>query len=171
MKERTIVVDGFSKSYSMTGWRLGYGLLPDSLVETFDLYNVNIGVLRLHVWAARRPRRADRHAGPSPRDGRRVPTAARLPGRGVGGAFRDPLRDARRRVLRVSEHYRDWLRLPLPRSEAPRRRRGRRARREFVWPGGRRVLTIVVRELDRESAARGRTHPRVPSCRSNLFPQ
>src|SRR5436305_14467801 len=25
MKERTIVLDGFSKTYAMTGWRLGYG--------------------------------------------------------------------------------------------------------------------------------------------------
>ena len=27
MRERTIVLDGFSKIYAMTGWRLGYGLL------------------------------------------------------------------------------------------------------------------------------------------------
>ena len=31
MKERTIVVDGFSKTYAMTGWRLGYGLMPKEL--------------------------------------------------------------------------------------------------------------------------------------------
>ena len=33
MKERTIILDGFSKSYAMTGWRLGYGIFPDFLVE------------------------------------------------------------------------------------------------------------------------------------------
>ena len=33
MKERTIILDGFSKSYAMTGWRLGYGVLPEQLVE------------------------------------------------------------------------------------------------------------------------------------------
>ncbi len=33
MKERTIILDGFSKSYAMTGWRLGYGVLPENLVE------------------------------------------------------------------------------------------------------------------------------------------
>ena len=32
MSERTIILDGFSKSYAMTGWRLGYGVLPKSLV-------------------------------------------------------------------------------------------------------------------------------------------
>ena len=40
--DRVIIIDGFSKTYSMTGWRLGYALLPPSLVKTFDLYNVNI---------------------------------------------------------------------------------------------------------------------------------
>ena len=39
---RVIIVDGFSKAYSMTGWRMGYAILPPGLVETFDLYNVNI---------------------------------------------------------------------------------------------------------------------------------
>jgi aspartate aminotransferase len=42
MAERTVILDGFSKSYSMTGWRLGYGILPPALVETFDRYNINI---------------------------------------------------------------------------------------------------------------------------------
>ena len=28
MKERTIVVNGFSKAFAMTGWRLGYALGP-----------------------------------------------------------------------------------------------------------------------------------------------
>jgi aspartate/methionine/tyrosine aminotransferase len=28
MLDRTIVVDGFSKTYAMTGWRLGYGIFP-----------------------------------------------------------------------------------------------------------------------------------------------
>ena len=33
MLERTIILDGFSKTYAMTGWRLGYGLFPNNLVE------------------------------------------------------------------------------------------------------------------------------------------
>ena len=32
MAERTIILDGFSKSYAMTGWRLGYGVFPEELV-------------------------------------------------------------------------------------------------------------------------------------------
>ncbi len=31
MVERTIILDGFSKTYAMTGWRLGYGVMPEAL--------------------------------------------------------------------------------------------------------------------------------------------
>jgi aspartate/methionine/tyrosine aminotransferase len=31
MQERTIILDGFSKTYAMTGWRLGYGVMPEWL--------------------------------------------------------------------------------------------------------------------------------------------
>ena len=31
MQERTIILDGFSKTYAMTGWRLGYGVMPADL--------------------------------------------------------------------------------------------------------------------------------------------
>ena len=33
MKERTIVINGFSKTYSMTGWRLGYALAPAEIIS------------------------------------------------------------------------------------------------------------------------------------------
>ncbi len=33
MAERTIICDGFSKTYAMTGWRLGYGIMPEALAE------------------------------------------------------------------------------------------------------------------------------------------
>jgi aspartate/methionine/tyrosine aminotransferase len=37
MRERTIIADGFSKTYAMTGWRLGFGIMPQSLAEKMDL--------------------------------------------------------------------------------------------------------------------------------------
>ena len=37
MKERTIIVDGFSKTYSMTGWRLGFGIMPVALAQQVEL--------------------------------------------------------------------------------------------------------------------------------------
>lgn len=33
MVERTIILDGFSKTYAMTGWRVGYGVMPVPLAE------------------------------------------------------------------------------------------------------------------------------------------
>ena len=33
MEENVVILDGFSKSYAMTGWRLGYGIFPNQLVE------------------------------------------------------------------------------------------------------------------------------------------
>ena len=41
MAERTIVLDGFSKTYAMTGWRLGYGILPEALVPAFGRLVIN----------------------------------------------------------------------------------------------------------------------------------
>ncbi len=37
MAERTILCDGFSKTYAMTGWRLGYGIMPVDLAERVGL--------------------------------------------------------------------------------------------------------------------------------------
>ena len=33
MRERSVILDGFSKTYAMTGWRVGYGVMPLDLVE------------------------------------------------------------------------------------------------------------------------------------------
>jgi aspartate/methionine/tyrosine aminotransferase len=41
MLDKTIILDGFSKTYAMTGWRLGYGVLPGWLVEPVNLLIVN----------------------------------------------------------------------------------------------------------------------------------
>ena len=41
MRERTILLDGFSKSYAMTGWRLGYGVMPPSLADHVARLMVN----------------------------------------------------------------------------------------------------------------------------------
>jgi aspartate/methionine/tyrosine aminotransferase len=38
---RTIILDGFSKTYAMTGWRLGYGVMPESLAEEVAKLQVN----------------------------------------------------------------------------------------------------------------------------------
>jgi aspartate aminotransferase len=41
MAERTIVLDGFSKTFAMTGWRMGYAIVPDALVKTYGQLIIN----------------------------------------------------------------------------------------------------------------------------------
>ena len=41
MKERTIVLDGFSKTFAMTGWRLGYGLMPEEIAKVVAKLQTN----------------------------------------------------------------------------------------------------------------------------------
>ena len=41
MAERTITLDGFSKTFAMTGWRLGYGIVPEWLVPSFSRLVIN----------------------------------------------------------------------------------------------------------------------------------
>lgn len=41
MKDRTVLVDGHSKTYSMTGWRLGYGVMPKALAKHITKLMIN----------------------------------------------------------------------------------------------------------------------------------
>ncbi len=42
MQERTILLDGFSKTYAMTGWRAGYGVMPVPLADQFARLQTNV---------------------------------------------------------------------------------------------------------------------------------
>ena len=42
IRDRLIILNGWSKTYAMTGWRLGYGIFPDSLYEIAEKLAVNI---------------------------------------------------------------------------------------------------------------------------------
>jgi aspartate/methionine/tyrosine aminotransferase len=41
MAERTVIIDGFSKSFAMTGWRLGYAVAPARVIDAMDLLVLN----------------------------------------------------------------------------------------------------------------------------------
>ncbi|HEY6128545.1 MAG TPA: pyridoxal phosphate-dependent aminotransferase [Candidatus Acidoferrum sp.] len=41
MSERTVIIDGFSKSFAMTGWRLGYAVAPIHVIDAMDLLVLN----------------------------------------------------------------------------------------------------------------------------------
>jgi aspartate/methionine/tyrosine aminotransferase len=42
MMDRTIILDGFSKTYAMTGWRLGYGIMPKELADIVAKLQTNV---------------------------------------------------------------------------------------------------------------------------------
>ena len=54
MEERTIILDGFSKTYAMTGWRLGYGVMPAWLATQVAtlMVNSNSCTAAFSQWAA-----------------------------------------------------------------------------------------------------------------------
>lgn len=39
--DRTVIIDGFSKSFAMTGWRLGYGVAPKRVIDAMDMLVLN----------------------------------------------------------------------------------------------------------------------------------
>src|SRR6202140_747598 len=41
MPERTVIIDGFSKSFAMTGWRLGYAVAPREVIYAMALLGLN----------------------------------------------------------------------------------------------------------------------------------
>ncbi len=41
MVDRTVIIDGFSKSFAMTGWRLGYAVAPVRVIDAMDLLVLN----------------------------------------------------------------------------------------------------------------------------------
>ena len=42
IRDRLIILNGWSKTYAMTGWRLGYGVFPDTLIDAADKLAVNV---------------------------------------------------------------------------------------------------------------------------------
>jgi len=54
LEERTIILDGFSKTYAMTGWRMGYGVMPHWLAAqvTNLMVNSNSCTAAFSQWAA-----------------------------------------------------------------------------------------------------------------------
>ena len=58
MAERTIVLDGFSKTFAMTGWRMGYAIVPESLVKIVRPADHQHHQRRRHVRPGRRGRGA-----------------------------------------------------------------------------------------------------------------
>jgi aspartate/methionine/tyrosine aminotransferase len=109
IKDRLLLVNGFSKTYAMTGWRVGYSVVPKDLVPTVNLF-MNNSVSSTSTFL---PARGDRglysgNDGDCREDGPGVPQAT--------GCFRgwtqlhtgDPMPETPWRVLSVPEYLEPW---------------------------------------------------------------
>ena len=162
MLERTVLLDGFSKTYAMTGWRCGYAAVPEALVEPLTRFFVNstscvppfvqhAGVAALTgpqddvtamvaEFAARRDLVVDGLNA--------LPGVSCLSPRGAFYVFPNVARHAGERR---------GARRPPARGG---RRRG--AGRHRVRGAGRRPPAAVLRELPGQPDARARAHGRLP---------
>ena len=116
MAERTVLLDGWSKTFAMTGWRLGFGVLPGPPGRAGDPAGGQLRLLHRRLQPARRHRRP------------RGPVGA---GRGDGGVAAGAPRPGRGRPERDRRHHlpgagRRLLRLPPGRRPGPARRRAGR---------------------------------------------
>jgi phosphomannomutase len=150
LRDRTVILDGFSKAYAMTGWRLGYGVGPKDLIARMTKLQVNSASC-----TASFTQMAGIEALRGPQDSvdAMAKTFRERRDRIVAGLNAIPgicVPQPEGRVLRVPEHHEDReivrrLRTPLARSS----RRGR-PRRHRVRQARRRALAAFVRELDAE---------------------
>ena len=62
MQQRTILLDGFSKTYAMTGWRIGYGVMRADLAAQIARLVTNSQLLHRRFHAARGAGRAHRRS-------------------------------------------------------------------------------------------------------------
>ena len=162
IRDRLILLDGWSKTYAMTGWRMGYSVWPKPLYENARKLAVNsyscvnasaqfAGLAALtgpqdevHKMVAEFDRRRQRgHRGPER-------AAERLGSRAQG------------RVLRVPQHLEDRLEGQAARLRAAGdggRRHHRRAGLRRPWRG---LYPPQLRQLHREHPQGPRPHGRLP---------
>ena len=107
MADRTILLDGWSKTFAMTGWRLGFGVFPPALVEPITRLTINsvscTSAFSQYgaIAALEGPWQAGR------RHGRGVPPPEGHHRRGPERHSRHQLPGAAGRLLRVPEHHAD----------------------------------------------------------------
>ena len=131
LEDRLILLDGWSKTYAMTGWRLGYGVWPKALFPHAERLAINSPLLRQCVGAICRHRRDDRAARAGRAHDGSLRRAPRLHRPGAQRAAGDALCHAGRGLLRVPEHHvtpgstrapcsrASWTRPGLPPCQAP----------------------------------------------------
>ena len=162
IRDRLILLNGWSKTYAMTGWRLGYAVWPGKLYDYARKLVGQPALLRQRADAVRRPRGAAGPAGRGRQDGGGVRQAAQDRGRRPEQAARRLVHHAEGRVLRVPEREAHRLEGETARLLAARRLRRRADRRPGLRNPRRRLHARVLRQLDREHPQGARPHGRVP---------
>ena len=150
MLEKTIILDGFSKTYAMTGWRMGYGVMPMWLVEAVTKLMVNSNSCTASF---------TQRAGIAALKGRRSRWSRMVAEfrrrrdaicRGLNRSSRFPLRASRRRVLRVREREGNRMFLEGISGSSAGRGGRRLARWRVVRPLRRRIYPVQLCQFARE---------------------
>ena len=159
MLEKTIILDGFSKTYAMTGWRMGYGVMPTWLVEAVNKLMVNSNsctasfTQRAGIAAINGPQhRSRRHGG-------RIPSPPRCYLRRSQPDPRIPLRHAWRRLLRLPQRHRHRHEFQGTRRLPALRNRCCRTGRRLLRRVRRRLYPLQLRQLSGEADGSRLAHP------------
>ncbi len=159
MIEKTIILDGFSKTYSMTGWRLGYGVMPEWLAAAVERLMVNS-----NSCTASFTQRAGLAALQGPQDAVDMMVKEFRKRRdfivsGLNEHSGVQLHRSRRGVLRVSECHRDWDADARPGGAAAQRSGRCLPERHRIRQLRRGLSAIQLRELAGEHQRSARPHP------------
>ena len=160
MKERCILLDGFSKTYAMTGWRMGYGVMRADLATHIARLMTNSNSCTASftqvagIEALRGPQGSVEEMCAEFKKRRDIMVAGLNK---IKGIFLPP---AQGRVLRFPQHHGDRMAIAETGRRAARGRRRRRAFRDFFRRLRRGLCALQRGELDREhrESARSRRH-------------
>ena len=158
IRDRLILLNGWSKTYAMTGWRLGYAVWPGKLYDYARKLSVN---LHSCVNAAAQYAGLAALTGPQDAvrgDGRRVRPAAEGRGRRPERAAGRLLRDAEGRLLRLPQCQAHRLAGEAARQRAVGGCRRRHHRRPRFRRARRRLCALELCQFDREHRPRAGAH-------------
>ena len=165
MKERTIILDGFSKTYAMTGWRMGYGVMRPDLAThmTRLMTNSNSCTASFTQIAGIEALRGDQSAVDA--HVRRVQAAQRILCRRAEQDQGLQLPPAQGRVLRLPQHHEDGLEVQAAGRRAARRSWRGRALRHGFRRIRRRLSALQRGQFDGEPATGARTARQVDKAK------
>ena len=158
MADRTILLDGWSKTFAMTGWRLGFGVFPPALVEPVTRLAINsvscTSAFSQYAAIAALEGRWDPVEQMVAEFGRRRDIVRRRTQR----HSRHQLPRAAGRLLRLPEHHRHRPDVSGSSGQATQRRRGGGLVRYWLRCLRRGFPAVLLRQLDREHPFRAGSH-------------